>query len=56
MADVLKVMALSHGLGRCVPPRAAFKTVTIAVSGTAVSVVLRGKEMEEVQHCKTNKK
>lgn len=49
MADVLKVMALSHGLGRCVPPRATFKTVTIAVSGTAVSVVLRGKEMEEVQ-------
>lgn len=47
---------VSHGLGRCVPPRAAFKTVTIAVSGTAVSVVLRGKEMEEVQHCKTNKK
>lgn len=49
LADVLKVMALSHGLGRCVPPRAAFQTVTIAVSGAAVSVVLRGKEMEEVQ-------
>lgn len=38
------------------PPCAAFKTVTIVVSGTAVSVVLRGKEMEEVEHCKTKKK
>lgn len=41
MADVLKVMALSCGLDQCVPPRAAFKTVTIAVSGTAV-LFLRG--------------
>lgn len=55
VADVLKVMALSFGLGWCVPP-CAFKTVTIAVSGTAVSVVLRGTEMEEMVHCKTKKK
>ncbi len=48
MADVLKVMVVSLGLGCCVPPRVAFKTVTIAVSGTAVSVVLRGTEIEEV--------
>lgn len=41
VADVLKVMALSCGSGWCVPPRAACKTVAIAVSGTAVSVVLR---------------
>lgn len=45
VADVLKVMALSCGLGQCVPPRAAFKTVVMAVSGTAVGVVLRGTEM-----------
>lgn len=39
-------------------PRAAFKTVTIAVavSGTAVSAVLRGTEMEEVVLCKTKNK
>lgn len=41
VADVLRVMALSCGSGWCVPPRAACKTVAIAVSGTAVGVVLR---------------
>lgn len=48
MANVLKVIALSSELGWCVPPRAAFKAVSIALSGTAVSALLRGTEMEEV--------
>lgn len=60
VADVLKVMALSCGLGWCVLPRhthvPSFKAVTIAVSGTAVSVVLRGTKTEEVLHCRKKKK
>lgn len=54
VADVFKGDGLV--LGRCVPPRAAFKAVIVAVSGAAVIVVSRGTEMEEVAHCKTKKK
>lgn len=52
MTDVLKVMALSCGLDWFVSPRAAFKTVTIAVSGTAVCALLRKTGMEETMRKK----
>lgn len=42
-ACVLEVMALSSGLVCLLPPRAALKTVTVAISGTAASVVSGGK-------------
>lgn len=39
LADVTKVVALSHGLGCSVRPRAAFKTVTIAYRGAAATLI-----------------
>lgn len=56
VADVLRVIALSCALMWCVLPRAASKTVTIAVSGTAVTALLRRTEKGEVMYCKTKKK
>lgn len=53
MADVLKVVALSCALVWCVLPRAAFKTVTIAVSGTAVRALLR---WTDIMWCTTRQK